>query len=173
MKKISLSILLLSFLLGNINANTPVLTTNTQQNQNIQKNQTQYSNFFNKMFTDDFFNRMNNLNQVMMKELQTDDFFSNKSWLRFDKKNKTYEVHIDMGNLDKNEIDITTQNNFLIVKGNGASKTNNSQQITQFHQSFNLPADAEITNISAKQMQGILVIKIPQIKSKLQKIKVQ
>jgi HSP20 family molecular chaperone IbpA len=172
-----MKIIIISFLLSlslvvnaNMSDNTPTLISNPQIPQHQQY---KFLNFVNNMFNDDFFKKMNNLNQVMMQELQVDNFFANKSWLRFDKKNKTYEVRIDMGNLEKNEIDITTQNRFLIVKGISSSNTDKTKKMSSFHQSFNLPEDADISNISAKQSNGVLLIKIPKIKIKTKKIKVQ
>jgi HSP20 family molecular chaperone IbpA len=155
-----------------INANIPKSTPTLTPNLQTQHQRYKLPNFVN-MFNDDFFKKMNNLNQAMMQELQVDNFFVNKSWLRFDKKNKTYEVRIDMGDLEKNEIEITTQNRFLIVKGISSSSTDNTKKMSSFHQSFNLPEDADISNISAKQSNGVLLIKIPKIEIKTKKIKVQ
>ncbi|SFV66573.1 Small heat shock protein [hydrothermal vent metagenome] len=82
----------------------------------------------------------------------------------FFKKNKQYMVYIDVDNLSKNKIDISTRDNVLIVRGKSEVNDKNTSQSSSFYQTFSLPNDADMKNITAKQDDNLLIVKIPKIK---------
>lgn len=78
-------------------------------------------------------------------------------------------VLLDLPGIDKNNINISTENNVLIIKGsrieNANTDENNYFRIERvkgnFHRRFTLPEAADVTKIEAKMQKGVLEIFIP------------
>lgn len=106
-----------------------------------------------------------------------------KTWQYIDEKTNHYVIQINLGKLNKEEINIELSNQQLRVSSQAQreTKTNNKQgsyhryQSNHFSQSFRLPNNADETKISADFENSILKITIPRKESKkpiIQKIKI-
>ena len=80
-----------------------------------------------------------------------------------------YVLHADVPGVDPKDIDISTENGVLIVKGSRSEeKKDEKDHYTRvervagsFYRRFTLPKDADAENISAQSKNGVLEIRIP------------
>lgn len=82
---------------------------------------------------------------------------------------KQFVILADLPGVDKNDINISMENNILTIKGSRPEETT-GEQISycrserirgNFHRQFTLPDTADESNIEAKVQKGVLEITIP------------
>lgn len=129
-------------------------------------------------------NLLNNLNSFE-KDIQ--DFLNDARWkpakwkpavnLYKDDKNTTIEV--ELPGLDVKDIDVTTNNGILIVKGEKKISEGSRKYFKMegfdgsFKRSFTLPYDTDVENIDAQYKNGVLVINIPKSLDKSKRVEVK
>lgn len=177
--------LLLSLMLTtNILAGEVEIRPNNQQYK-----QQPHNNFFNDPFFNlnspfwqDFRDYSRDLRQKFHSFRENNNYFSTRSWQRYDAKNKLYIIEISLNNLEKDDIDISLHDNSIVVKTEAniqkETKSKNSYQRSyssnSFYQSFSLPKDADSENIKAEYEDNVLTISIPRDEklNKSKKIKI-
>ncbi len=142
------------------------------------------SGFFNQGLNNGFWHNFDQKFQQIdhqLKQLKhSSNTFRTQSRQYFDKNNNSYIVEIKISGLNKNDIDISTKNNRLIIKGtNSSEKTSNNQNSRSslsFSHSLSIPDDSDKDNISADFKDDILKVSIPKLnksKPQIQKITIQ
>ncbi len=113
---------------------------------------------FNKQF-EQFEQRMN--------QMQSQNNFGVQSRRYFDKENNNYVIQISVNGLNKDNMEITTKDNIISIKGKikiqRKSGNNSSTSSKSFSQSFSLPNDADDSNINASFKDRILTVSIPKL----------
>jgi len=143
-----------------------------------------HSNFFNNGlnngFWHDFDQQFQQLDRQLNQLKQSSNNFGMKSRQYFDKDNNNYVVQISIKGLTKDNLDISTANNTITIKGNNRienkSSNGSSRSSSSFAQSFSLPNDADKDNINATFQDNVLTVSIPKLskpKPRIQKIQIQ
>lgn len=132
-----------------------------------------YNNGFNNNFWRDFDRQFQRLDHEMNRLQHSANRFSSQSRQRFDKDSSSYLVEVKLSGLGKEDIDISTNKNMLIIKGmRNSEKTSDNQSSrssTSFSHSMPIPRDGDKDNISADLKDDVLTVSIP----KLGKVKPQ
>ncbi len=108
---------------------------------------------------------------------------SSNTWQYIDNKINAYIIQINLGDLNKDDVDIEVNRHRLsiISQNKTERKTGNQQRryhsyhSSAFARSFTLPDDADVANISAGFEHSVLKITIPRLKittPKARKIKI-
>ena len=158
-KKILLSLLVLS---GTAGANAPF----------------QNGMFGNNIWSD--FNKQFQHFDSQMREMQSTTSFGTQSRRYIDEQTNSYIIQIQVNNLDKENLDISTKDDTIYIKGSIqiSKKTDNSSRTasSRFSQSYSLPTDADEDNIDANFKDGVLTVSIPKLdkpKPKVKKIQIK
>ena len=141
------------------------------------------SNFFHPGFNDgfwrDFDRQFQRLDHEMNRLKHSANAFSSQSRQYFDPKNNNYVLEVKISGLDKDDINISTNKNMLIVKGQKSkektSQGNSSRSLSSFSHAMSIPRDGDKDNISADFKDGKLIVTIPKLdqpKSQIQQIKI-
>jgi HSP20 family protein len=119
-----------------------------------------YNNGFNNNFWRDFDRQFQRLDHEMNR-------FSSQSRQRFDKDSNSYVVEVKVSGLGKEDIDISTNKNMLIIKGvRNSAKTSDNQSArssASFSHSMSIPRDSDKNNISVDFKDGVLTVSIPKL----------
>lgn len=120
-----------------------------------------------------------NIDRDMRRLRLQSNSFSTQSRQYFDKDKNSYVIEIKASGLDKNDLDISTEKNMLIIKGSQkiekTSKHSSLRTSSNFSHSVSIPVDGDGENISADFNNGILKVSIPKLdkpKPKSQKINI-
>ncbi|WP_235093716.1 Hsp20/alpha crystallin family protein [Candidatus Ruthturnera calyptogenae] len=115
-----------------------------------------------------------------MNQIQNFSNFDTKSRRYFDNQTNNYIIQIKVNGLSKENLDISTNNSSIFIKGNVKNIQNtihnSSASSSSFYQSFTLPHDVDTDNINASFNNKILIISIPkrkQPKLQVRKITIQ
>ena len=130
-----------------------------------------HSDFFHHGFNDGFWRDFDRQFQQIDRQInqlkKSGNSFSTQSRQYFDEKNNNYVVQIVIDGLTKDNIDISTTNNMITIKGSHKiekqSTSGTSRSSRSFTQSFSLPRDADQDNIDASFDNNILTISIPKL----------
>ncbi|NPA59664.1 MAG: Hsp20/alpha crystallin family protein [Epsilonproteobacteria bacterium] len=87
---------------------------------------------------------------------------------------KVYYVEVDLPGMKKDNIEISVEENRLVISGERKLKEEVKKEnyykiessLGKFSRSFTLPEDADIENIEAKVEDGILEVKVPKLELK-------
>ena len=79
-----------------------------------------------------------------------------------------YEIHVELPGVEEDDIEVTADNNVLLIKGErkferkeeGKTYFFSERSYGQFQRSFRLPGDADTGKISATYKDGLLIIKV-------------
>ena len=82
-----------------------------------------------------------------------------------------YEIHVELPGIHEEDIEVTTEDKILMVKGErnfehkeeGKTYYFSERSYGRFQRSFRLPGDADTEKISATYKDGLLVIKVAKI----------
>ena len=130
-----------------------------------------HSDFFHHGFNDGFWRDFDRQFQQIDRQInqlkKSGNNLSTQSRQYFDEKNNNYVVQIVIDGLTKDNIDISTTNNMITIKGSHKiekqSTSGTSRSSRSFTQSFSLPRDADQDNIDASFDNNILTISIPKL----------
>ena len=126
-----------------------------------------YNNGFNNNFWRDFDRQFQRLDHEMNRLQHSENRFSSQSRQRFDKDSSSYVVEVKLSGLGKEDIDISTNKNMLIIKGiRNSKKTFNNQSArssTSFSHSIPIPLDGDKDNINADLKDDVLTVSIPKL----------
>lgn len=123
-----------------------------------------YPSFFNRYFGDNF------LSSFMGSEMPS---------VNVKETNNEYKVEVSAPGFDKGDFDIRVDNNVITISG--ASNIANEEKdedenvirqefsSSSFSRSFALPENVDVENISAKEKNGILKIRLPKDKTAVEK----
>ncbi len=132
------------------------------------------SGFFNQGFNNGFWHDFDQQFQRLDYEMNR---FNSQSKQYFDKDSNSYVVEVRLSGLSKKDIDISTHQNTLVIKGSrNSERTSNNQNTkssTNFSHTMSIPRDGDKDNISANFKDGVLTVSIPKLdkpKPKVQKI---
>ncbi|HIM58741.1 MAG TPA: Hsp20/alpha crystallin family protein [Gammaproteobacteria bacterium] len=142
------------------------------------------SGFFNQGFNDGFWRNFDQQFQQLDRQInqinRSNSAFSTQSRQYFDQDNNRYVIEIKISGLNKNDLDITSNKNMLVIKGSQSQqKTSNNQRSrssSSFSHAVSIPADGDKDNISADFKNGVLKVSIPKLdkpKPEVQKITIQ
>ena len=122
---------------------------------------------FNNGFWRDFDRQFQKLDHEMNRLQHSANRFSSQSRQRFDKDSNSYVVEVKLSGLGKEDIDISTNKNMLIIKGmRNREKTSDNQSArssASFSHSMSIPRDGDKDNISADFKDGVLTVSIPKL----------
>lgn len=141
------------------------------------------SNFFHPGFNDgfwrDFDRQFQRLDYEMNRLKNSVNSISSQSRQYFDQENNNYVVEVKISGLDKDDVNIATNKNMLIIKGQKnqekKSQSNSSRSSSSFSHAMSIPRDGDKDNINAEFKDGKLVVTIPKLdqpKSQIQQIKI-
>ena len=91
-----------------------------------------------------------------------------------------YHVEVDLPGIKKEDVDITIEDNILVVSGERKVKSEVKEEnyykiessFGQFSRSFSLPEDVDVENIHAESENGVLEIVLPKLENaKIDKVK--
>ena len=93
----------------------------------------------------------------------------------------SYVLKADLPGVERENIDIVYEDNALTIKGERKSETENEHDGYKrfershgvFQRTFRMPDNIDAENISAKNEQGVLVVRIPKLEKAQKKIQVQ
>ena len=79
-----------------------------------------------------------------------------------------YEIHVELPGVDEEDIDVTTDDNVLLIKGErkfereeeGRTYYFSERSYGQFQRSFRLPGDADLAKVAATYTDGVLTVKV-------------
>ncbi len=79
-----------------------------------------------------------------------------------------YEIHVELPGIEEDDIEVSTDNNVLMIKGErkfereeeGKTYFFSERSYGQFQRSFRMPGDSDVGKISATYKDGLLIIKI-------------
>ena len=94
----------------------------------------------------------------------------------FDKASNHYVIKIKTSGIDKDNFNISTDKNRLIIKAKQNSKSDNGSSSSHFSQVVSIPKDGDVENIVAEFKEGMLKISIPKLdkpRSQIRKIIIQ
>lgn len=126
-----------------------------------------------------YLNLFNDLNQF---EKSVQGFLNNTKWkpaVDIYKDGENTTIEIELPGLDIEDIDVTTNNGVLIIKGEKkVSKKSKEYLRTEgfsgsFKRSFTLPYDTDIESINAQYRNGILIVNIPKSLDKFKRIEIK
>ena len=122
---------------------------------------------FNHNFWRDFEQQFRQFND-RIKPIKNSSNFVSQSRNYFDNQTNNYIIQIKVNGLNKENLDISTNDGSIVIKG-GIQKVQNTDQSSStssgsFFQSFTLPHDVNIDNINASFSNNILNISIPKLK---------
>ncbi len=126
-----------------------------------------FNNGFNHNVWHDFEQQFQLFN-YKMSQIQRSSNFGTKSRRYFDNQTNNYIIQIKVNGLNKENLDISTNNGHIFIKG-GVKKIQNtahssSTSFGSFYQSFTLPYNADTDNINTSFNNNILTISIPKLK---------
>jgi len=134
--------------------------------------------FSNNIWSD--FNKQFQHFDNQMREMQSTTSFGTQSRRYIDEQTNSYIIQIQVNNLDKENLDISTKDDTIYIKGSIqiSKKTDNSSRTasSRFSQSYSLPTDADEDNIDANFKDGVLTVSIPKLdkpKPKVKKIQIK
>lgn len=93
-----------------------------------------------------------------------------------------YEMKVELPEMQKSDIDLTIDNNYLVLSGERSKETTNEKlQMSerfygQFQRRYQLPDDVKVNDIAARFDNGMLYLNLPKTsvsESKTQKIDIQ
>jgi HSP20 family protein len=126
-----------------------------------------YNNGFNNNFWRDFDRQFQRLDHKMNHLQHSANRFRSQSRQRFDKDSNSYVVEVKLSGLGKEDIDISTNKNMLIIKGvRNSAKTSDNQSArssARFSHSMSIPRDSDKNNINADFKDGMLTVSIPKL----------
>jgi len=130
------------------------------------------SGFFNQGFNDGFWRNFDQQFQQLDRQInqinRSNSAFSTQSRQYFDQDNNRYVIEIKISGLNKNDLDITSNKNMLVIKGSQSQqKTSNNQRSrssSSFSHAVSIPADGDKDNISADFKNGVLKVSIPKFR---------
>jgi HSP20 family protein len=132
------------------------------------------SGFFNQGFNNGFWRDFDQQFQRLDYEMNR---FNSQSKQYFDKDSNSYVVEVRLSGLGKKDIDISTLQNTLVIKGSrNSERTSNNQNTkssTNFSHTMSIPRDGDKDNISVNFKDSVLTVSIPKLdkpKPKVQKI---
>ena len=137
------------------------------------------SGFFNQGFNDGFWRDFNRQFQQLDHEINRLQYSANRfnpqSRQYFDKGSNSYVVEIKISDLDKANLDVSTNQNRLLIKGTHSSEKNSDNQSSRssssFSHSLSIPSDGDKDNISTDFKDGILKVSIPKLDKPISQIK--
>jgi HSP20 family protein len=136
-----------------------------------------FSNGFNNGFWRDFDRQFQQLDHEINRLKHTANSVSSQSRRYFDKDNNSYVLEIKTPGLDKNKLEISTNQNRLLIKGVHRSKKTSANQSfrssSSFSHSLSIPRDGDKDNISTDFKDGVLKVSIPKLNKPRLKVKVQ
>ncbi len=134
---------------------------------------------FNHNFWRDFEQQFRQFDD-RIKQIQNSSNFVSQSRNYFDNQTNNYIIQIKVNGLNKENLDISTNDGSIFIKGSiqkvQSSDQSSSTSSSSFFQSFTLPHDVDTDNINASFSDNILSISIPKLKQaepKIQKITIQ
>lgn len=142
-----------------------------------------HSNFFghdfNHNFWRDFEQQFRQLD-YQIKQIQNSGNVTMQSKRYFDNQSNSYIIQIKVDGLKKENLDISINDDSIVINGN-IQKVQNTDQSSStssssFLQSFTLPDDVDTDNINASFSDNILSVSIPklqQIDSQIRKITIE
>ncbi len=155
----------------------PILIISSVINANSNNNH--FGNDLNHNVWCDFEQQFRQFN-YKMNQIQNFSNFDTKSRRYFDNQTNNYIIQIKVNGLSKENLDISTNNSSIFIKGNVKNIQNtihnSSASSSSFYQSFTLPHDVDTDNINASFNNKILIISIPkrkQPKLQVRKITIQ
>lgn len=126
---------------------------------------------------------MRDMNRFFNFEFDEDDnTFTQANWtpsVDIVEKKDHLLIAANIPGVDPNDIDISIENEYMIVKGERKSESKNEEDgytriersYGSFYRRFNLPDNADADNVSASTKKGVLEIKVGKAKSsKLKKV---
>ncbi len=126
------------------------------------------SNLFNHhVFGDNFWNDFGN--QFQQFDHQIDRLRYNDSIIRkfskqyFDKDNNSYVMEIKISGVNKKNLDISSNQNMLIIKVKQTLSNNNTYSSNNFSQIISIPVDGDVENITAIFESDVLKVIIPKL----------
>ena len=158
------------------------LLTSTLLNAHNAHNAHNRSNFFNHhpIFNDtfwhDFERQFQRLDRQMDRLQRSSNAISTSSSQYFDKDTNSYVAKVKTSGIDKENFNISTHKNRLIIKAKQSSKSNNRSSSSHFSQVVSIPMDGDTENIKAAFKDGVLTISIPKLdkpKPQIRKITIQ
>ncbi len=108
--------------------------------------------------------------QRMLKQLDYQNYFNPRIDVK--ESDKQYTITMDIPGMDKNNIEVTVKDNYLIISGERNSAKEEKAQDKYFRQersfghfvrSMPLPDDVETSGIDAQYDKGVLTIKLNRI----------
>jgi HSP20 family protein len=138
-----------------------------------------HSDFFGDNFWRDFEQQFRQFD-YKIKQIQNSSNVVTQSRRYFDNQTNNYIIQIRVNGLNKENLDISTNDGSIFIKGS-VQKVQNTDQSSStssssFFQSFTLPHDVDTDNINASFNNNILNISIPKLKqpeSQIRKITIQ
>ena len=94
----------------------------------------------------------------------------------FDKDTNSYIIKIKTSGIDKDNFNISSDKNKLIIKAKQSSSDDNRSSSSSFSQMVSIPRDGDIDNIVAEFKNGVLKVSIPKLekpRSQIRKITIQ
>jgi HSP20 family protein len=122
---------------------------------------------FNHNFWRDFEQQFRQFD-YKIKQIQNSSNFVTQSRRYFDNQANNYIIQIKVNGLNKENLNISTNDGSIFIKGS-IQKVQNTDQSSStsssgFFQSFTLPDDVDTDNINANFSNNILSISIPKLK---------
>jgi len=138
-----------------------------------------FSHDFNHNFWRDFEQQFRQFDD-RIKQIQNASNFVSQSRNYFDNQTNNYIIQIKVNGLNKENLDISTNDGSIFIKG-GIQKVQSTDQSSStssssFFQSFTLPHDVDTDNINASFSDNILSISMPKLKQskpQIRKITIQ
>ncbi|BBB24082.1 heat shock protein Hsp20 [Isorropodon fossajaponicum endosymbiont JTNG4] len=115
-----------------------------------------------------------------MSQIQSSSNFGTKGRRYFDNQTNNYIIQLKVNGLNKENLDISTNNGRIFIKGRVKKIQNTAHSSStssgSFSQSFTLPYDVDTDNINASFNNNILTVSIPKLKQpklQIRKITIQ
>lgn len=118
---------------------------------------------FNDGFWQEFDHQFQHFDRQMEKLQRNAHAIRTTSSQYFDKDTNNYVVEIQTSGINKDNFDISTHENRLIIKAKQSLTSNNKISSNYFSQVVSIPMDGDIENIKAEFKNSILVISIPKL----------
>ena len=134
---------------------------------------------FNQNIWHDFDRQFREFEQKMRRAQYQQPSFATQSRNYFDANNHQYVIEIKVEGLDKDNLEISTEDGVISIRGKKVIKrqsgNNTARSSSSFSQSLSLPEDADADNIQAKFEDATLRITLPKLapKPKTQTIEIQ
>lgn len=135
---------------------------------------------FNQNIWHDFDRQFREFEQKMRQAQYQQQGFATQSRNYFDQDNNQYVIEIKVDGLDKDNLEINTEEGMINIRGKKVIKrqsgNNTARASSSFSQSLSLPEDADTDDIQAKFEDSILRITLPKLsapKPKTQTIEIE